>query len=557
MKDFKKSTIYQIYPKSFYDTNGDGIGDLAGVVAKLDYLQELGVDCIWLTPFYVSPQRDNGYDIADYYKVDPSFGSMSDFEQLVAQAQKRGIDVMLDMVFNHTSTEHQWFKNALEGQEKYKDFYIFKEGHSGHPPTNWQSKFGGNAWEYVEKFDAYYLHLFDKTQGDLNWENPEVREEIYNVVNFWLAKGVKGFRLDVINLISKPDVFEDDLEGDGRRFYTDGPHIHDYLKELNQRTFGQHLEVVTVGEMSSTSLDACIRYSNPEEKQLSMVFNFHHLKVDYKDGDKWSLMDFDFAQLKGIFKEWQEGLQAGNGWGAVFWCNHDQPRIVSRFGDVGKYHLESAKMLATSIHLMRGTPYIYQGEEIGMPNPGYTSIEQYRDVESINYYDILKRHGVSEDDILEILAAKSRDNSRSPMQWDSSEHGGFTTGTPWLEVGASYETSNVRAALADPQSVFYYYQKLIRLRKDYDVISHGDIRMILDEHPQVLAYERMWQGEKLVVLNNFYGQETTVDLEDDGPGELLIGNYEESPKLSTKMVLKPYESVVYLISDCKEDAGWV
>jgi len=549
MKDFRKSVVYQIYPRSFNDSNGDGFGDLRGVIEKLDYLKELGVDYIWLTPFYISPQKDNGYDVADYYHIDPSFGTMKDFEDLAHEAEIRGIDLMLDMVFNHTSTEHQWFKKAMEGEEKYKNFYIFKEGREGQPPTNWISKFGGSAWEYVEKFDQYYLHLFDVTQGDLDWTNSEVREEIYQVVNFWLEKGVKGFRLDVINLISKPHVFENDYLGDGRRFYTDGPNIHTYLKELNERSFGQHPDVITVGEMSSTSVEQCIKYSNPTEKELSMVFNFHHLKVDYKDGDKWSLMDFDFNMLKSIFKEWQEGMQAGNGWSAVFWCNHDQPRIVSRFGDEGEYHVQSAKMLATSIHLMRGTPYIYQGEEFGMKNPGYTSINQYRDVESINYYHILKEQGVDEEQILKILRAKSRDNSRTPMQWDKSAHAGFTDGTPWIEVGATYESVNATTALAHEDSVFYHYKKLIQLRKKYDIISEGQIEIILDEHPQVLAYKRQLDNQTLIVLNNFYQQEINVELPQTrvSSSQILISNYSDSPTLSENLILRPYESVAYLI----------
>ena len=551
MKDFRKSVVYQIYPRSFNDSNGDGLGDLRGVIEKLDYLKELGVDYIWLTPFYISPQRDNGYDVADYYNIDPSFGTMKDFEDLTREAEIRGIDLMLDMVFNHTSTEHQWFKKAMNGVDKYKNFYIFKDGKEGLAPTNWISKFGGSAWEYVERFDQYFLHLFDVTQGDLDWTNPAVREEIYKIVNFWLEKGVKGFRLDVINLISKPDVYEDDHLGDGRRFYTDGPNIHTYLKELNKHTFGKHSDVVTVGEMSSTSVEQCIQYSNPTENELSMVFNFHHLKVDYKDGDKWTLMDFNFEMLKSIFKEWQEGMQAGNGWSAVFWCNHDQPRIASRFGDEGEYHIPSAKMLATSIHLMRGTPYIYQGEEFGMKNPGYTSIDQYRDVESINYYNILKEQGVEEQQILEILRSKSRDNSRTPMQWDQTIHAGFTDGTPWIEVGATYETVNAKTALADVDSVFYHYKKLIQLRKEYDIISEGQIEMMLEEHPQVLAYQRQLKNQTLIVLNNYYKQETTVELSPEliKDSKILISNYSDSTALAEKMNLRPYESVAYLIEN--------
>lgn len=550
MKDFKKSTIYQIYPKSFNDSNGDGIGDLRGIIAKLDYLKELGIDCIWLTPFYISPQRDNGYDIADYYNVDPLFGTMKDFEELVEEAKKRNIELMLDMVFNHTSTEHKWFKKALNGDEKYKNFYIFKKGKNEEAPTNWVSKFGGSSWEYVEKFDEYYLHLFDKTQGDLNWENDEVRSEIYKVVNFWINKGVKGFRLDVINLISKPDIYLNDNSGDGKKFYTDGPKIHEFLKELNENTFGKYEDIVTVGEMSSTTIENCVRYSNPEEKELSMVFNFHHLKVDYKNGDKWTLMDFDFKQLKKLFKDWQNGMESGNGWNALFWCNHDQPRIVSRFGNCSKYHKESAKMLATSIHMMRGTPYIYQGEEFGMTNPEYTSINQYRDVESINFYNILINKGVDKEKALEILREKSRDNSRTPVQWNNKKNAGFTSGEPWIPVGNLYKNINAENALNDKDSVFYHYKNLISLRKQHDVISDGSFNIILENHDKVYAYTRSYKNTNLIVLNNFYGEDTEVTIEKElieGNSKILISNYKDSGSLSKNIKLRPYESIVYII----------
>ena len=550
MKDFKKSTIYQIYPKSFNDSNGDGIGDLRGIIAKLDYLKELGIDCIWLTPFYISPQRDNGYDIADYYNVDPLFGTMKDFEELVEEAKKRNIELMLDMVFNHTSTEHKWFKKALNGDEKYKNFYIFKKGKNEEAPTNWVSKFGGSSWEYVEKFDEYYLHLFDKTQGDLNWENDEVRSEIYKVVNFWINKGVKGFRLDVINLISKPDIYLNDNSGDGKKFYTDGPKIHEFLKELNENTFGKYEDIVTVGEMSSTTIENCVRYSNPEEKELSMVFNFHHLKVDYKNGDKWTLMDFDFKQLKKLFKDWQNGMESGNGWNALFWCNHDQPRIVSRFGNCSQYHKESAKMLATSIHMMRGTPYIYQGEEFGMTNPEYTSINQYRDVESINFYNILMNKGVDKEKALEILREKSRDNSRTPVQWNNKKNAGFTSGEPWIPVGNLYKNINAENALNDKDSVFYHYKNLISLRKQHDVISDGSFNIILENHDKVYAYTRSYKNTNLIVLNNFYGEDTEVTIEKElieGNSKILISNYKDSGSLSKNIKLRPYESIVYII----------
>lgn len=550
MKDFKKSVVYQVYPKSFNDSNGDGIGDLKGITGKLGYLKILGVDYIWVTPFYVSPQKDNGYDIEDYCNIDPRFGTMDDFEEMVSEAKKLGISVMLDMVFNHTSTEHQWFKNAIKGDKKYKNYYIFKEAKDGREPTNWTSKFGGSSWEYIKEFEEYYLHLFDITQADLNWENEDVKKEVFDIINFWIEKGVKGFRFDVINLISKPDNYEDDYEGDGRRFYTDGPHIHQYLKELNKETYGKHEDIITVGEMSSTTIDNCVKYSNPKEKELSMVFNFHHLKVDYKDGDKWTLMDFDFIKLKAIFNSWQLRIQEGNGWSAVFWCNHDQPRIVSRFGDDQKYHRESAKMLATSIHMLRGTPYIYQGEEIGMTNPYYDNINLYKDVESINYYDISKQQGKDEKEIIKVLQSKSRDNSRTPMHWSKCSQAGFTTGTPWLSISKNYEEINVENSLEDNNSIFYYYQKLIKLRKEYDIVAYGDFKLILEDHKDIFAYIRNYNNEKLLVVNNFYGKETVFQLPsqfnfDNHKSNILISNYKDSSEDFKRVNLRPYESIVY------------
>ena len=546
MKDFKNSVVYQIYPKSFNDSNNDGFGDLRGVVEKLDYLEGLGVDYIWLTPFFVSPQNDNGYDIADYYNIDPAYGTMEDFETLVEEATKRNIKIMLDMVFNHTSTYHEWFKKALQGDPKYKNYYIFRKGENGNPPTNWISKFGGNAWEYVEHLDEYYLHLFDVTQADLNWENPELRQEVYNVVNFWIEKGVKGFRLDVINLISKPDTLENDYIGDGRRFYTDGPRIHKYLKELNENTFGKHDDIITVGEMSSTTIENCLKYSNPDEKELSMVFNFHHLKVDYKDGDKWKLKDFDFAELKTLFNTWQTSMMEGNGWNAVFWCNHDQPRVVSRLGDDKNYHEQSAKMLATAVHCLRGTPYIYQGEEIGMTNAYFNDINKYRDVESLNYYNILKEQGHTEEETYDIIMARSRDNSRTPMQWNDEVNAGFSETTPWLSVINNYETINVEKNLADENSIYYHYKKLIQLRKQYDVIANGTYEAMLAEHQNVYAYRRTLNNEELIVLNNFYGKETdvTLDIKDVNGYTCLLSNYEEK-ELTNQLTLRPYESIVF------------
>ena len=550
MKDFKKSVVYQIYPKSFSDSNNDGIGDIKGIIGKLDYLKSLGVDYIWLTPVYISPQKDNGYDVADYCSIDPRYGTMEEFEELVKEAKNRDIYLMLDMVFNHTSTEHEWFKKAINGDEKYKNYYIFKKGKNGEAPTNWISKYGGSAWEYVEKLDEYYLHLFDVTQADLNWDNEELRKEIYKVVNFWIDKGVKGFRLDVINLISKPEVYEDDYEGDGRRFYTDGPNIHRYLKELNENTFGKYEDIITVGEMSSTSIDNCIKYSNSEEKELSMVFNFHHLKVDYKDGEKWSLMDFDFKALKDLFNSWQRGLIEGDGWNALFWCNHDQPRINSRFGDVNEYLKESSKMLATAVHLMKGTPYIYQGEEIGMTNPEFENIEEYRDVESINYYNILKEKGIKKEEILEILKSKSRDNSRTPMQWDNSINSGFTKGTPWINVSRRYKEINAENNIKDEDSILYHYKKLIAVRKEEDAIAYGDYRILDKDNEKVYAYERSLDNTSVIVVNNFYKEEVEINLSkeidfDNKKIEILLSNYKDSLLDLNNLKLRPYESVVY------------
>lgn len=545
MKDFKKSVVYQIYPKSFCDTNGDGFGDLKGVTSKLDYLKELGVDYIWMTPFFISPQKDNGYDVENYYEIDPRYGTMEDFEELSKEAKKRGIDLMLDMVFNHTSDRHEWFQKALAGEEKYKDYYIFKKGkEDGSAPTNWESKFGGSAWQYVPEMDEYYLHLFDVSQPDLNWENEEVRKEVQKVIRFWMEKGVKGFRFDVINLISKGE-FQDDYEGDGRRFYTDGPRIHEFLKELNEQTFGQEEGIITVGEMSSTSMENCFQYAGADSHELSMVFNFHHLKVDFMGNEKWVLVPADFYKLKQILFDWQKGMAEHNAWNAVFWCNHDQPRVVSRFGDEGTYWKQSAKMLATIIHCFRGTPYVYQGEELGMTNAGFTDISQYQDVESINHFRILQEKGLTKSDAYRILQIHSRDNSRTPMQWEKKENGGFTTGTPWIEVNKNYETINAKAEQEDNDSIFYYYQKLIELRKQYDVIAYGDFEEVVREHKDVIAYKRHYENETLFVISNFYGKETTLRLSENmNEYEKLLGNYEGVNQTEEGLKLRPYETMI-------------
>ena len=544
MVELGGKVVYQIYPKSFQDTDGDGFGDLRGVIEHLDYLAELGVDYLWITPFLTSPQYDNGYDIADYRNIDPRYGTMEDFDELVREAAKRGMYLMMDMVLNHTSTEHEWFQKALKGDPKYRNYYIFKKGKNGLPPTNWVSKFGGNAWSYLPETDEYYLHLFHVTQADLNWENPEVRQDIYDTVNFWLEKGVKGLRFDVINLISKPDVYEDDLEGDGHRFYTDGPKIHQYLQELNENTFGKYDDVVTVGEMSSTTLENSIRYSNPESNELSMIFSFHHLKVDYPSGNKWEIEPFRFHDLKKHLFTWQEEMEKGGGWNALFWCNHDQPRIVSRIGNEKEYRVKSAKCLATAIHGLKGTPYIYQGEEIGMTNAGYTSIDEYMDIESLNYYNILKLQGKSEEEVIRILGAKSRDNSRTPMQWDASENAGFTKGTPWLKVCDRYKEINTESR-HEPDSVFQYYKELVKLRKELPVIQKGAVTPLLREDKEILAYKREYQGKELYVFCNFFDGEVEVPYSIPEDCRSILSNYGEeiSPK---ELVLRPYEAVMFL-----------
>lgn len=547
MRSFAKSTVYQIYTKSFMDSNGDGIGDISGVVGKLDYLKELGIDYIWMTPFFCSPLNDNGYDISDYYNIDPVFGTMEELEELIKEADKRGIGLMFDMVFNHTSTHHEWFKKALSGDEKYMNYYIFKDPMDGHEPTNWVSKFGGNAWEYVPSLGKYYLHLFDVSQADLNWENPQVREEMKNILRFWKKKGIKGFRFDVINLISKPDVYENDYEGDGRRFYTDGPRIHQYIRELVEDSGIDGM--VTVGEMSSTSIDNCIGYSNPDNHELAMVFNFHHLKVDYKNGDKWELAKPDIVKLKKLFNDWQTGMQEGGGWNANFWCNHDQPRAVSRFGDDKNYRERSAKMLATATHMLRGTPYVYQGEEIGMTNTDFTSIDQYKDVESLNYYNIMLENGKSPEEALHIINERSRDNGRTPMQWDTSENAGFSKGEPWIGVNGNYKEINAQEQVSRTDSVFAYYKKLIELRKKYDVIADGDFSMLEDTPEEIFAYERILGDEKLLVLVNFSGREEKLYKDIDVSGyELLISNT-DTPAVIRLNSLKPYEALVYYKRD--------
>ncbi|MGE9902726.1 alpha,alpha-phosphotrehalase [Streptococcus alactolyticus] len=536
----KKKVVYQIYPKSYKDTTGNGVGDLRGIISKLPYLEELGVDVIWLNPFYPSPQRDNGYDISDYTAVNPLFDSMADFEDLVQKVKAYGIDIMLDMVLNHCSTEHEWFQKALAGDRYYQDFFILRD-----QPTNWASKFGCNAWVPFGDTGKYYLHLFDVTQADLNWRNPHVRKELFKVVNFWRDKGVTCFRFDVINLIGKDEVLKDNDQFDGKPEYTDRPIAHDYLKMLNQATFGQDSDSMTVGEMSFTDIPNCIQYSNPNSHELNMVFNFHHLKVDYDQGQKWTLKPFDFAELKTLFHTWGEEMSEGGGWSALFWNNHDQPRALNRFVDVEHFRNEGATMLAASIHLSRGTPYIYMGEEIGMLDPDYESMANYVDVESINAYQALRSAGKTESQAFAIVQAKSRDNSRIPMQWNDEENAVFSTGQPWLQVGKTYRDINVAKEKSGP--IFTFYQELIALRKILPIIAEGSYQSAYQDNPYIYAFERPYGKQRLLVCNNFFAKTVKVPLPKAyQEGRVLLSNYPEEA-LSDTITLKPYQTLAILV----------
>ena len=537
----KTKVVYQIYPKSFKDTTGNGLGDFQGIIEKIPYLKELGVGMVWLNPFYPSPQRDNGYDISDYTAVNPLFGTMSDFEEMVQVGKEYGIDFMLDMVLNHCSTEHEWFQKALAGDPYYQDFFFLRD-----EPTDWLSKFGGSAWAPFGTTGKYYLHLFDVTQADLNWRNPHVRKELFKVVNFWRNKGVKGFRFDVINLIGKDEVLENCPENDGKPAYTDKPIVHDYLHMLNEATFGQADSFITVGEMSATTIENCILYTDPARHELSMAFNFHHLKVDYENGQKWSLKKFDFEELKRLFHTWGKEMSDHDGWSALFWNNHDQPRALNRFVDVQHFRNEGATMLAASIHLSRGTPYIYMGEEIGMVDPDYDSMADYVDVESINAYQMLLEQGKTPEEAFAIIQAKSRDNSRTPMQWGDSANAGFTTGSPWLKAGKSYPEINVENEIQGP--IFTFYQKLIALRKELPIIAEGSYQPAYEDSQQVYAFERQLGDEKLLVLNNFYPDPITIDiLPEYQNGEVLLSNYEEA-QTAEVVTLRPYESLAIIVN---------
>lgn len=523
MKKLGNKIVYELYPTSFYDSNNDGVGDIKGIIEKLDYLQLLGIDLIWINPIFKSPKNDNGYDIENYLEIDPSFGTMDDVDNLIAEAKKRNIGIMFDMVFNHVSTHSLWFKNAVAGNKKYQDyFYIVKSDDKNKKPSNWVSKFGGSAWEYQEEFNGYYLHLFDKTQIDLNWNNSDVRKEVVDVLNFWIKKGVKGFRFDVINLIGKPEQFIDTNDF-GKSLYTDNAKVHSYLKEINEKSFGNYEDIITVGEMSSTTIENCIKYTNPKEKELDMVFSFHHLKVDYLNGEKWKNKPWDKKEFKKIIKDWQLGLQ-DSGWNAIFLNNHDQPRVNSRYGNTKKYWFESSSLFAILMFSLKGTVFLYQGEEIGMTNPEFNSIDEYRDVESLNAFKILKEQNIDEKEIIKILKVKSRDNSRTPMQWDDSQYAGFSKYKPWIDVAYNFKEINVQKQIQDKNSLFNFYKKLIEVRKANDILCEGSVD-ILDSQDEIMIIKRTLDNKNVIAILNLSEQEIQYDWKKYSKANILINNY--------------------------------
>jgi len=542
-KWWHEAVVYQIYPRSFKDTTGNGVGDLQGVIEKLDYLERLGVDVIWLSPVYKSPMDDNGYDISDYQDIAPEFGTMEDMEELIAQAKEHGIKIIMDLVVNHTSDEHSWFIEASKSKDNpYRDYYIWRDPKDGEVPNDIPSIFSGPAWEYDEETEQYYFHLFSKRQPDLNWENPQVQKEVHQMMNFWLKKGIGGFRMDVIDLIGK--------EVD-QKITSNGARLHPLLQEMNQATFGNY-DVLTVGETWGATPEIAKLYSDPERNELSMIFQFEHMTLDWDDDEgKWRPKPLDFKKLKKVLSKWQTELK-GQGWNSLFWNNHDLPRIVSRWGDDKKYRLESAKMLATLLHFMQGTPYIYQGEEIGMTNVKYEKIEDYNDIEILNFYRDNLKKGYTHQEMMEAIWQNGRDNARTPIQWDDSENAGFTVGTPWLKVNPNYTEVNVEEALDNPDSIFYYYQKLIRLRKENDVIVYGDYQLLLADDDSIFAYTRTLADEQILVIVNFFEAEAEFILPEDisfDNKELLISNYEiDEDESIAKVELKPYEARAYRLS---------
>ena len=547
-KWWQNSVVYQIYPRSFQDSNGDGIGDIQGIIKRLDYLQELGIDAIWLSPVCKSPQDDNGYDISDYQDIDPMFGNLDDMEQLISEAKKRNIRIIMDLVLNHSSDEHRWFTEAKKSKDNpYHDYYVWRDGEEGVYPNDMGSAFGGPAWEWVPELKQYYFHQFSVKQPDLNWENPKVRREIYDMILWWMDKGVGGFRLDVIDQIAK----EPDL-----KITNNGPRLHEFIQELSRETF-QKGDLITVGEAWGADIDRAKLYSKPDGSEFSMVFQFEHMMLDQEPGkEKWDFCPLPFVKLKKCLEKWQKELH-GCGWNSLFWDNHDLPRIVSRWGNDREYRVESAKMLATVLHGMEGTPYVYQGEELGMTNVRFDSIEQYQDIEIRNMYRERLEKGYAEKDIMESIYAKGRDNARTPMQWDDTENAGFTTGTPWLGVNPNYTEINARSQLQDENSVFHYYKKLIHLRKENSIFVDGDFTLLLPEDENIFAYVREYEGRKLLVAANFTDKEVECPLlkewgvpaDEDGAAKsrdngvkLLIHNYNDLP---SQQKLRPYEAMIW------------
>ena len=546
---WKESVVYQIYPRSFADSNGDGIGDLNGITQHLDYLQDLGVDVIWLSPVYQSPNDDNGYDISDYQAIMSDFGTMEDYDRMLSEAHKRGIKIVMDLVVNHTSDEHQWFVESKKSKDnQYRDYYIWKEGKNGKEPNNWGGCFGGSAWEYDKETDMYFLHCFSKKQPDLNWENPQVRKEVFDMMSWWCEKGIDGFRMDVISMISKDPAFPDGevrngLYGDNGPFVCNGPHVHEYLREMNQEVLSKY-DIMTVGEAAGVTIEEAKKYAGETTGELNMVFQFEHVELgDHRIG-KWSAKEVPLRDLRKAMNRWQINLE-GKAWNSLFWDNHDQPRAVSRFGDDSPMYREvSAKMLATCLHMMKGTPYIYQGEELGMTNAYFSKLEDYRDIESINAFHEYTENGLAgKEEMMNCLKEISRDNARTPMQWNTKENAGFTTGTPWIKVNKNYLEINAEAEMAEEDSVYHYYKKLIRLRKENEIMVQGRFVPLLEEDDHIYAYERLWEGEIIVVSCNFTKEVQECDLFQglDGSKE-LISNYKEHKS----GVLQPYEAIAVL-----------
>ena len=549
-KWWKESVVYQIYPRSFKDSNGDGVGDLNGITEKLDYLAKLGIDVIWLSPVYRSPNDDNGYDISDYRAIMDDFGTMSDFDRMLDEAHRRGIRIVMDLVVNHTSDEHPWFVESRKSEDNpYRDFYIWRPARNGRPPNNWGSCFSGSAWEYDARTDMYYLHLFSKKQPDLNWDNHEVREEVFDMMNWWLDKGADGFRMDVISLISKDPDFPDGVPGiNGYASFTEpanGPHVHEYLQEMRKKVLDGR-DTLTVGECSGVTLEEAKKYARSDGRELNMVFQFEHMDVDADGSNKWSDKKMDLRELKKIMTKWQKGLDTV-AWNSLFWENHDQPRSVSRFGDDGRYRETSAKMLATCLHMMQGTPYIYQGEELGMTNVPFCDISDFRDLDSINaYYELTGRSIFTKEQMLRFLRYKSRDNARTPFQWNSEENAGFTTGEPWIMVNPNYTEINAEEQMKRETSVFCYYQKLIRLRKQHEIIVYGSYDLLLPEDKELFVYTRALGTEKLLVICNFYGNTRCFELPEEWDSrktKILIANYSDAAVEKT-ITVRPYEALV-------------